>query len=60
MTIFNGKDTSLVNTLQLTSLEAECYRKLNLKEEDEEDPKDLPNVLIVAAPLSISNPDLSN
>lgn len=56
------KNTSLVNTnLRFASLKAECWRKANLKEEEEKDPNDSQNRLIEAgSPLDTPNSDLSN
>ena len=35
--VFNGKEVSHVDTLQLASIEAECWRKANLLEDSEEE-----------------------
>ncbi|XP_048599985.1 uncharacterized protein LOC125580065 [Brassica napus] len=35
--VFNGKEVSPVDTLQLASIEAECWRKANLLEDSEEE-----------------------
>lgn len=35
--VFNRKDVSLLDTLQLASLEAACWQKANLKDEKDDD-----------------------
>ena len=48
--IFNGKDISPLDTLQLASLEAECWRKANEKEEANEDHDSSPITEIETVP----------
>ena len=49
--LFNGKDVSPIDTLQHTSLEAECWRKANEKEEANEDQDDPPLQRLRQCPL---------
>lgn len=35
--VFNGKDVVPMDTLQLASIEAECWRKANLHEDTEDE-----------------------
>ena len=54
--IFNGKDISPLDTLQLASLEAECWRKANLLEEGEEEEQHLAPSLVSTLPVDPQRP----
>ena len=54
--IFNGKDISPLDTLQLASLEAECWRKANLLEEGEEEEQHLAPSLVSPLPVDPQRP----
>ncbi|XP_056860054.1 uncharacterized protein LOC108829850 [Raphanus sativus] len=52
--LFNGKDISPMDTLRHASLEAECWRKANEKEEEIEETDDLPDIVVETMPPWIS------
>ncbi|XP_013633487.1 PREDICTED: uncharacterized protein LOC106339249 [Brassica oleracea var. oleracea] len=52
--LFNGREVSPIDTLQLASVEAECWKKVNLPEdEEEEEARSAPSVTLTSVTLTL-------